>query len=128
MKVAVDTNVLVRYIVWDDESQARKAEELIESADTIVLSTIVLCEAVWVLSKAYRYKNGEIVEVITDLIGSSNVEVDRAAAEAGLSMLVRSGDFADGVIEHEAMKKGCSQLATFDEEFAERLSPRLHRR
>jgi predicted nucleic-acid-binding protein len=127
VKVAVDTNVLVRYIVWDDEQQARKSEALIESADIVVLSTVVLCETVWVLSRAYQYKPGEMVQVLADLIGSRNVEVDRAATEAGLVMLARGGDFADGVAEHEALEKGCSHFATFDEEFAERLSSRLKR-
>jgi predicted nucleic-acid-binding protein len=128
MRVAADTNVVVRYIVWDDERQARKARELIESADTVVLPTVVLCETVWVLARAYRYPAEEIVRVLSDLVTSRNVDVDRAAAEAGLAMLARGGDFPDGVVEHEALKMGCSEFATFDEEFAERLSPRLRRR
>ena len=128
MRLAVDTNVLVRYIAWDDDAQARQAKGLIERADIVVISTIVLCETVRVLGRAYRYRPDEVAQVLSDLIASSNVEVDRAAAGAGLAMLARGGDFADGVVEHEALERGCAELATFDEDFAERLSPRLRRR
>jgi predicted nucleic-acid-binding protein len=128
MRLAVDTNVLVRYIAWDDDAQARKAEGLIERADIVVIPTVVLCETVWVLGRAYRYKPDEMAQVLSDLIASSNVEVDRAAAEAGLAMLARGRDFADGAVEHEALERDCAEFATFDEEFAERLSPRLRRR
>ena len=55
MKIAIDTNVLVRYLTWDDEPQAQKAAELIEAADQVHVSTVVLCEVVWVLTRAYQY-------------------------------------------------------------------------
>jgi predicted nucleic acid-binding protein len=54
VKIAVDTNVLVRYLTWDDEEQAVEAAAVLESGDVIVISTIVLCELVWVLKRAYR--------------------------------------------------------------------------
>ncbi len=128
MRIAADTKVVVRYIVWDDDRQARKARELIELADTVVLSSVVLCGTAWVFGRAYRYAAEEIVQVLSDIVTSRNVDVDRAAAEAGLAMLARGGDFADGIVEHEALEMGCSELATFDKAFADRLSPRLRRR
>ena len=59
MRIAVDTNVLVRYLTWDDEQQAVEAADAIEGADEIVVPTIVLCELVWVLKRAYRYAGPE---------------------------------------------------------------------
>jgi len=117
-KIAVDTNVLVRYIAWDDEKQSQKAAHAIESAGTIVISTIVLCELFWVLKRAYRYADGEIRDVIRQLIQTRTVELDRLATEAGLTMLAEGGDFADGVIQFEAGKAKCERLITFDREFA----------
>jgi len=54
VKVAVDTNVLVRYLTWDAEEQAIEAAAILESRDVIMISTIALCELVWVLKRAYR--------------------------------------------------------------------------
>ena len=118
MKVSVDTNVLVRYLTWDAEEQAIEAAAILESRDVIVISTIVLCELVWVLKRAYRYATAEIVDIVGRLIQTRNVEIDRPAVEVGLQMLTRGGDFADGVIQCEAGRAKCDRVVTFDRNFA----------
>jgi predicted nucleic-acid-binding protein len=47
-----------------------------------------------------------------------SVEVNHAAAEAGLRLLAEGGDFADGVIQFEARSAHCDRLVTFDKKFA----------
>jgi len=118
VKVAVDTNVLVRYLTWDAEEQAIEAAAILESRDVIMISTIVLCELVWVLKRAYRYATVEIVDVVRRLIQTRNIEIDRPAAEVGLQTLARGGDFADGVIQFEARRAKCDRVVTFDRDFA----------
>ena len=125
MKLGVDTNVLVRYLVSDDAVQSKQATAQIEAADIVFISTVVLCETVWVLQRAYRYSSEEIVTAISAVVCSRNVETDRAAAEAGLGMLARGGDFADGVIEHQAAQARCDLLSTFDAKFRQLLGPAL---
>ncbi len=124
MSIAVDTNVLVRYLTWDDTAQAEAAAKIIEPADAVAVSTIVLCELTWVLKRAYRYSSEHIADAIQRIIESRNVQVDRPAAEAGLRMLRRGGDFADGVIEADAMRARCSHIVTFDQHFARLIGPR----
>lgn len=121
MSIAVDTNVLVRYLTWDDVDQARAAAAAIESGEIIDISSIVLCELVWVLKRAYRLTSTEIAEAMQFVIESRNVEVDRPAAESGLYMLSRGGDFADGIIQHDANLARCRHIVTFDQGFAELL-------
>ena len=69
---ALDTNVLVRYLVQDDPGQGRKAAAYIERAaeagDEILISNIVLCETVWVLDTAYGYDKSEIEDDIDKLL------------------------------------------------------------
>ncbi|MBW4092741.1 MAG: type II toxin-antitoxin system VapC family toxin [Proteobacteria bacterium] len=127
MRIAVDTNVLVRFLTWDDEPQAALAAQAIEAAETVVLPTVVLCETVWVLRRAYKLPPREIAATLRDLIDSKPVEVDRVAAEAGLALLDRGGDFADGVILHDAERAGAAQLVTFDRALAALAEPRLVR-
>ena len=123
MKVAADTNVLVRYLTWDDVGQAREAADVLEGADTVFVSTVVLCEVVRVLKRAYGYKPPEIAAAIRGLIGSRTVETNRAAAESGLRLLEAGGDFADGVILFDAEKARAQRLVTFDRAFADRAGP-----
>ena len=123
MRLAVDTNVLVRYLVWDDEEQAAEASSAIEGADEIVVPTIVLCELVWVLKRAYRYAGPDIVDILRRLVAIRAVEIERPAAEAGIAMLARGGDFADGVVRYEADRAKCDRLVTFDQSFAHLLDP-----
>jgi len=127
MKLAVDSNLLIRYLAWDDMGQAHGATAQIESANTVFISTIVLCETVGVLKRAYRHTSDEFMEALSDVIHSRNVEVDRPAAEAGLRMLARCGDFADGVIQYDAIRSNCDRVATFDQTFQELLTPKLRK-
>ena len=117
MKIAADTKIVVRYLVCDDAAQAEAAARAIEQAEVVVLSTVVLCEVVWVLRRAYRYGTGEVAGVLRRLIESRGVEVDRPLAEAGLAALAAGGDFADGVILAEAGRARCDRLVTFDRGF-----------
>ena len=123
MRIAVDTNVLVRYLTWDDEEQATEAARAIEGADAIVVPTIVLCELVWVLKRAYRYGGPEIIDILRRLVAVRALELERPAAEAGIAMLVHGGDFADGVVRHEADRAKCDPLVTFARGFARHLRP-----
>ena len=123
MRIAVDTNVLVRYLTWDDEGQATRAANAIEGAEAVIVPTIVLCELVWVLRRAYRYARPEIIGILRRLIAIRAVEIERPAAEAGIAMLALGGDFADGVVRYEADRTKCDRLVTFDRGFARLLDP-----
>ncbi len=123
MSSAVDSNILVRYLTWDDAAQAEAAALAIEHADAVVISTIVLCELAWVLERAYRYAREEIADAIQRIIESGNMQVDRPAAEAGLRMLRRGGDFADGIVELDARRARCRTIVTFDQDFVRLLGP-----
>ena len=118
MRVAADTNVVVRYLTGDDERQSAYAKTALETAESVYLDILVLCETVWVLRRAYRLSPGEISSAIAALLDSDKVDVDRAAAEAGLAMLEAGGDFADGVILYEAERGRCDALITFDRRLA----------
>ncbi len=120
MRLALDTNVLIRYLTWDDEIQSPLAAGVIETAETILVSPIVLCETVWVLQRAYQRKPKDIAAVMKNFVAAATVELDRPLAEAGLASLDRGGDFADGVILLEAERAKADQLVTFDRAFFKR--------
>ena len=114
MKIAVDTNVLLRAIVADDEGQADKATDLLEEADMVAVSLQTLCEVVWVLRSAYKVSKDDIATAIRALLDTRNVVANRPAAEAGLALLEAGGDFADGVIAWDGKFLGGEKFMSFD--------------
>ena len=114
MKVAVDTNVLVRAAVQDDAAQARAAARLLKDAEIIAVAIPCLCEFVWVLRKIYRFRDADTATALRALLAAPNVEVNRPAVEAGLAVLEAGGDFADGVIAHEGAWLRGEAFVSFD--------------
>ena len=110
----VDTNVLVRAAIDDDQVQTRRARAVMRDAERLVIATTTLCEYVWVVSRVYRLPKADILRSIRLLVAGSNVSVDIAAVEAGLSFMEAGGDFADGVIAFEGRRLGGDMFATFD--------------
>ena len=121
MKIAADTNVLVRVMTGDDLRQNRIAQAELAKADVVALAIPALCELVWVLSQGYKIPSAEIAETIRRLIDSASVAVNRPAVEAGLALLDAGGDFADGVIAFEASWLGAEIFVSFDKKAAKLL-------
>lgn len=116
MRITLDTNVFVRVVVGDDPAQSRSAQAALKKADLIAVTTTMLCECVWVLSRGYRLPLNEIASAIRSLIASSAVEANRLAIEAGLTAMDAGGDFADGVIAFEGASLGGDTFASFDKD------------
>ena len=118
--LGIDTNVLVRYLVRDDEAQFEKANRLIKrevgARETVFVSLPVLLETEWVLRSRYQLSKAQILEVISALLDTTEVEFeDEPAIEESL-MLWRDGaaDFADCLIGAHNGRMGCRATATFD--------------
>lgn len=114
MKVTADTNVLVRAVVGDDPTQASIAAKVLTDASLIAIALPCLCEFVWVLLRVYNFQPTDVATALRALLDTANVEVNRLAAEAGLSVLEEGGDFADGVIAYEGNWLGGETFVSFD--------------
>ena len=122
MKIAVDTNVLVRAAVRDDAEQADAATRLMARAEMVAIAVPCLCEFVWVLRSVYRFRPSDIAKAIRTLLAAENVETNRPAVEAGLAVLDGGGDFADGVIAHEGRWLGAETFVSFDRKAVDTLA------
>lgn len=75
--IALDTNVLVRFLVVDDEAQAAQATSLIEQAiaddAALFISDVVLCETVWVLTARYGFSRVEVAAVLRRLLEADHL-------------------------------------------------------
>ena len=118
MRITADTNVLVRAAVMDDPAQGAIAAEALLQAEAVAVTLPCLCEFVWVVTRAYKRSVAEVAAAVRALVEGASVLVDRPAVEAGLAVLERGGDFADGVIAFEGRRAGGRVFATFDEKAA----------
>jgi len=79
--VGLDTNVLVRYLTRDDESQWQQASEVIESGHLCFIANIVLCELVWVLrGNPYKFGREEILSALEMMLQSPAFEFENRSA------------------------------------------------
>jgi predicted nucleic-acid-binding protein len=114
MKITVDTNILVRAVVRDEEKQAEAAAKLLKEAEVIAVSLPCLCEFVWVLQRVYGFAQQDIFAALGALLDAANVVVNRPAVEAGMAVLDAGGDFADGLIAFEGRWLGGETFVSFD--------------
>jgi predicted nucleic-acid-binding protein len=118
--IGLDTNVLIRYIVRDDQRQAAAATGLIESRctpdDPGLINRIVLCELVWVLSRGYGYDRQMVAGVVRRILSVQEFRVDGAESAWRAVKLFEQGkaDFADYLIGLSNNDEKAEGTYTFD--------------
>jgi predicted nucleic-acid-binding protein len=114
--VAVDTNVLVRFLVRDDAKQSGRAASLIR-ANEIWISKTVLLETEWVLRSLYGFSPGSLAGALQLLAGLPTIFLeDEPAVARALDWFKEGLDFADAL--HLASAGNARRFATFDRELA----------
>ncbi|HCF27072.1 MAG TPA: twitching motility protein PilT [Cyanobacteria bacterium UBA11049] len=115
--VGLDTNVLVRYLTRDDESQWQQAKEVIESGQPCFVANIVLCELVWVLrGNSYKFGREEILSALGMMLQSPTFEFENRSAVYQSLQRTKQGkvDFSDYLIGAIQTSAGCQETVTFD--------------
>ena len=121
--IALDTNVLVRYLVRDDAEQAEAArmlmEELTEERPGFVCREVMV-ELVWVLRRTYGISRSRVADVLEELVISSELMIEAGTEVASAAHRYRQGiaDFSDLMISAAAERSGASALYTFDRKAA----------
>jgi predicted nucleic-acid-binding protein len=117
--IAVDTNVLLRYLLKDDQVQAEKSKKLINGSQKVLITDVVITETVWVLTgKRYQLPKDKIVDVIHALFAEKNIQFeDPQAVWCALKDYVnaqpikvkgktKQADFPDALIINKAKRYG----------------------
>jgi len=121
--IALDTNVLVRFLVQDDADQARIAGDIFDQltdAEPGFVSREVLIELVWVLERAYGYGRAHVAGALDGLLSSTEVRIE-AGDDVGSALDLYRNDgfgFADLMIAAAARRAGAAELVTFDRKAA----------
>lgn len=131
--IAIDTNVLLRYLLQDDEKQASKASTLVLGKEEVLITDVVLTETIWTLKgKRYNLSKNQIIDVIHALFAEANIKFEDGCAvwdalkDYMNAKSIKSGgktkqaDFPDALIVNKAKRYGqinnieISTVYTFD--------------
>lgn len=120
----LDTNVLVRWLLEDDDEQAARAQRLFEAARAsqvpLFVPSAVVLELEWVLRSRYRFDKAIILQTFNALLETHELEFQGEAALARALHLHRQGaaEFADCLHAGICGTADRAPLMTFDEKAA----------
>ena len=118
--LGIDTKVLVRFLVFDDQTQFEKARKLLKrevsSGRRVFINQLVLLETEWVLRSRYGLAKTQMLETISGLLDAPDVQLEDepAVEEAVFVWRDANADFADCLIGARNRRLGCNATATFD--------------
>ncbi len=113
---AIDTNVLVRLVTRDDESQYKKAQAFVDKHQPVLVTQLSVLETVWVLMSRYNLDKERTCQVVQALLDTRELNIQAPAIlEAALETWRESkADFADCFILQTVMDASETPLGTFD--------------
>ncbi|MDX2504370.1 MAG: type II toxin-antitoxin system VapC family toxin [Gammaproteobacteria bacterium] len=117
---ALDTNVIIRFLVQDDEAQSKVVFKLLKSSEErkecFFIPILVVLETIWVLESAYDVERSDIIKSISDLILMPVFEFEKQSAirDFLISSENTTHDLADILIAHSAHNSACVTTLTFD--------------
>ena len=113
--IAIDSNVLLRYLLWDDEEQSAKADRLINGSVPVLITDVVLSETLWTLKgKKYKLNKAAMIDVVNALFKEVNIFFEddqtvwqalndyRQAKPVKIGSRKREADFPDALVVNKA--------------------------
>jgi predicted nucleic-acid-binding protein len=117
---ALDTNVIVRFLVRDDEKQARIVHKLFKRAEadrtSFFVPLAVTLKVIWVLDRRYAMARAEILNALACLRQMPILEFEGSEVLERFLMAARRSKvgLGDLLIAHSAQAAGCDGVVTFD--------------
>jgi predicted nucleic-acid-binding protein len=130
---ALDTNVLVRYVVQDDSGQLAAAKRLIDrcvgEGQSLFVPVTVTLELEWVLRASFGCVKDDVLQVLSNLFSAAELAFESERALEVALQLYREGtaDFADCLHVALAAEAGEQPLWTFDKSAAKVIGAQLLR-
>lgn len=120
-KASIDTNILLRLLIKDDDIKKKACEKLLEKARLkeiqLYILPIVVMEIVWVLEKYYKLDRKTIRELAEAVMNTPelHIEMEDVFRKALRLYEEKNVKFADAVIGYWGLEKGLSIVYTYDE-------------
>ncbi len=117
---ALDTNILIRFLLNDDKKQGELVKNLLLKAEkngiSFFVSSVVLLEIIYVLDSVYEFSRSDILDALNCLLSMSVLSFEHTVSiqtliAAGNKNPVELEDMLIGLISKES---GCASTITFD--------------
>ena len=122
--IALDTNIIIRFLVRDDEKQAqavyRRFKRAESEGETLFVPLAVVLETIWVLESAYDQSHLEVLDSLEDLrrMPILSFERDEALQQTLAEGRTGKANLSDLLIAHSSQSSGCDGGLTFDKKAA----------
>lgn len=119
---ALDTNVLIRFLVKDDEAQAKAVYKIFKKVETdkgaLFVPLLVVLEVLWVLESVYDIARQELLDSFESLLLMPILEFENQSAVRRFTLSARESkiDLSDLLIATSAQSSGCKAVLTFDKD------------
>ena len=127
LKAFIDTSVILRLLVKDDDIKRKTVEKLLKEAKdkgiTLYLLPVAIMETVFVLEKVYKIEKKKIKELLMAILNTPEIKIDmedvfRKSLEVYEGKNIK---FADAVMGYWGLEKGFSTVYTYDEKDFKRI-------
>lgn len=120
MMHAIDTNVLVRIIIKDDDLQTKKALSYVEKHKEVYISLVVLIETIWVFESCYDIEKSDLIKIIQNILMTTEFVIEHSEVVwlALDEFSEHNLDLTDCIIGALAKFHGYQPVATFDKKAA----------
>lgn len=116
--LVIDTNVILRFVVGDDEEKADRVEKFLKTKTRFLVNDVVAAEVYFVLKSYYKHPRLKIVESLRGFLEQPQVEYNRPIIDGTLDILSEHNiDFADAYTATIALIESDCRVMTFDEDF-----------
>lgn len=114
--IAIDTNIIARFLTRDDEQQYQKAYQIFAESKQLYIPISVILETEWVLRFSYGFPPERIIFALSGLLNFNNVYVEnKDAVITALKWHQQKMDFADAL--HLACSLNADEFMSFDKKF-----------
>lgn len=120
----LDTNIILRILVKDDDAKRRSSERLIRESGGLHVLPVAIMEIVWVLEKLYKLERQKIRELVESILNTPGLKVEMENVfRKALSAYEAGGiKFADALMGYWGLEKNLSAVYTYDEKHFRKIS------
>ncbi|MFW8599855.1 PIN domain-containing protein [Desulfobacterota bacterium M19] len=117
---AIDTNILIRFLVGDDKQQTKKVYNIFKKTESdkkeLFIPLLVILELIWVLESVYEISRTDILDSISELLLMPILSFEHQTAVQQFSNEAQENkyDLSDLLIAHSAKEQGCETVITLD--------------
>ena len=120
-KAVIDTNIIIRLAVKDDDKQRESCMRLLEKAKdkklTLYILPVAVLETVWILEKYYKLPKKEVRDFVEALLNTPEIicDMENVFKRAIAVYEEKNIKFTDAVMGYWGLEKGINEVFTYDE-------------